>query len=487
MPCSLPTSSLFLVSGGSRDTAGILHREGWLFPGQSWAKPLLANASIRQKGAAPPLSRPCRGLRRLRTPADRPTSPAATGTVRGAKARRRPATGWPSDRPTSCRSDTSTSSSRCPPRSARSRSRTSGPSTTPVPGSVADHDDDRRRSEATGARIGLTAVLHTWGSAMTHHPPHPHDRARRRPVAGRLALIASRPAFLLPVRARSPVPAPLPRRARRPACRRQARLPRRTCPPRRSPSLRPPSRPESAKRWSSYAKPPFASGGRSGLSLALQHPSPSSSRRGASPPSTAALSLPRQGLPPGRAARHRSLTWRRRVHPPLPSPRQASRLPPHPPLRVFLTGPDRKAGLERIRLILGTPPSLNPPPRHRTSPSRPTSCPPCPCFRRSDALVGIPSLRWSPTAWTAAATRPEPGGIAMNPQCTALNPPETMCSGAQSSVTPCRENASRSVLRPFFAGLDVFAASPTAEHDRHACHPAATAYLPLLRRHSITP
>ena len=24
-----------------------------------------------------------------------------------------------------------------------------------------------------GARIGLTAVLHTWGSAMTHHP-HVH-------------------------------------------------------------------------------------------------------------------------------------------------------------------------------------------------------------------------------------------------------------------------------------------------------------------------
>jgi Transposase zinc-binding domain len=25
--------------------------------------------------------------------------------------------------------------------------------------------------EHLGARIGLTAVLHTWGSAMTHHPP----------------------------------------------------------------------------------------------------------------------------------------------------------------------------------------------------------------------------------------------------------------------------------------------------------------------------
>jgi hypothetical protein len=51
-----------------------------------------------------------------------------------------------------------------------------------------------------GARIGITAVLHTWGSAMTHHP-HVHmivpgggisDDDRR--------WISSRSAFLLPVR-----------------------------------------------------------------------------------------------------------------------------------------------------------------------------------------------------------------------------------------------------------------------------------------------
>jgi hypothetical protein len=51
-----------------------------------------------------------------------------------------------------------------------------------------------------GARIALTAVLHTWGSAMTHHPHvdmivpgggMARDGRRR---------IASRPAFLLPVR-----------------------------------------------------------------------------------------------------------------------------------------------------------------------------------------------------------------------------------------------------------------------------------------------
>jgi hypothetical protein len=51
-----------------------------------------------------------------------------------------------------------------------------------------------------GVRIGITAVLHTWGSALTHHP-HVHMIV----PGGGIALdgqrwIASRPAFLLPVR-----------------------------------------------------------------------------------------------------------------------------------------------------------------------------------------------------------------------------------------------------------------------------------------------
>ena len=51
-----------------------------------------------------------------------------------------------------------------------------------------------------GARIGITAVLHTWGSAMTHHP-HVHMIV---PGGGLspdgLRWVASRAAFLLPVR-----------------------------------------------------------------------------------------------------------------------------------------------------------------------------------------------------------------------------------------------------------------------------------------------
>src|SRR5471032_395717 len=51
-----------------------------------------------------------------------------------------------------------------------------------------------------GARIGITAVLHTWGSAMTHHP-HIHMIVPGGGISpdGR-RWISSRPAFLLPVR-----------------------------------------------------------------------------------------------------------------------------------------------------------------------------------------------------------------------------------------------------------------------------------------------
>lgn len=51
-----------------------------------------------------------------------------------------------------------------------------------------------------GARVGITAVLHTWGSAMTHHP-HVHMIVPGGGIApdGK-RWISSRPAFLLPVR-----------------------------------------------------------------------------------------------------------------------------------------------------------------------------------------------------------------------------------------------------------------------------------------------
>jgi hypothetical protein len=50
-----------------------------------------------------------------------------------------------------------------------------------------------------GARIGITAVLHTWGSAMTHHP-HIHMIVPGGGISPEGRWISSRPAFLLPVR-----------------------------------------------------------------------------------------------------------------------------------------------------------------------------------------------------------------------------------------------------------------------------------------------
>ncbi|MGQ3280383.1 MAG: IS91 family transposase [Shinella sp.] len=51
-----------------------------------------------------------------------------------------------------------------------------------------------------GARIGITAVLHTWGSAMTHHP-HVHMIVPGGGIARDASRwISSRAAFLLPVR-----------------------------------------------------------------------------------------------------------------------------------------------------------------------------------------------------------------------------------------------------------------------------------------------
>jgi hypothetical protein len=55
-----------------------------------------------------------------------------------------------------------------------------------------------------GARIGITAVLHTWGSALTHHP-HVHmvvpgGGLTTNGAPGGARWISSRPAFLLPVR-----------------------------------------------------------------------------------------------------------------------------------------------------------------------------------------------------------------------------------------------------------------------------------------------
>jgi hypothetical protein len=49
-----------------------------------------------------------------------------------------------------------------------------------------------------GAKIGITAVLHTWGSAMTHHP-HVHMIHGRRDLPRRIALDRLTTDYLVPV------------------------------------------------------------------------------------------------------------------------------------------------------------------------------------------------------------------------------------------------------------------------------------------------
>jgi hypothetical protein len=67
-------------------------------------------------------------------------------------------------------------------------------------GGIGNDADHRGGSKHLGARIGITAVLHTWGSAMTHHP-HVHMIVPGGGIApDGSRWVSSRPAFLLPVR-----------------------------------------------------------------------------------------------------------------------------------------------------------------------------------------------------------------------------------------------------------------------------------------------
>ena len=186
-----------------------------------------------------------------------------------------------------------------------------------------------------GARIGITAVLHTWGSAMTHHP-HIHMIV----PGGGISLdgrrwISSRPAFLLPVRVLGALfrrlfltrLIELHRAGRLAFFGTQAGLADHRLLPASSRSGQ-----EEAMGGLCQAAV-HRPRGRARLSLALHppgrhlEPAPDCVRRDR-------RHLPLQGLPPrwsGAAARHDARAAR--VHPPLPAPCPATWLPPHPPLR----------------------------------------------------------------------------------------------------------------------------------------------------------
>jgi hypothetical protein len=118
-----------------------------------------------------------------------PTTPAATGTVPSARAQR-PGTGWRRARPSSCRWPTTTSS-------YQNKAAVYGIAFKAAAQTLITIAADPKH---LGARIGLTAVLHTWGSALTHHP-HLHCIV----PGGGISLdgsrwVSCRPGFFLPVR-----------------------------------------------------------------------------------------------------------------------------------------------------------------------------------------------------------------------------------------------------------------------------------------------
>ena len=187
-----------------------------------------------------------------------------------------------------------------------------------------------------GARIGATAVLHSWGSAMTHHP-HIHMIV----PGGGISLDGTRwvrckPGFLLPVRVLSRLfrrlfltgarrrprgrPAGVLRRYRQPASPRGLRRASRA------------ARQEELVRLRQAALRRARGGAR--LSRPL-HPPRRHREQPARRARRARRDLPLQGLPPQRAgAVSHNDARRRRVHQALPAPRPAQGVPPHPPLRA---------------------------------------------------------------------------------------------------------------------------------------------------------
>src|SRR5882672_7206217 len=204
-----------------------------------------------------------------------------------------------------------------------------------------------------GARIGITSVWHTWGSAMTHHP-HLHMIVPGGGLSrdgGRW--ISCKPNFLLPVRVLSKLFRRLMlETGGTPSG--QAAVPRLTRASGRCEDIRgvPRSTQEEALvrlRQAAVRRPES----RARLSVTVYaprrhlEPSPDRSR-------PAERHVQGQGLQDRRPRPvHDDDARRRRVHPPVPHPRAAQRLPSHPPLRLVRQRESRRDDRASAR-TLGT-------------------------------------------------------------------------------------------------------------------------------------
>jgi Putative transposase len=102
-----------------------------------------------------------------------PTTPAATAIVQSGTASP-PRNGWPNARPSDCPSPTTTWCSRYPAAIADIAYRNKAVIYDILFKAAAETLTTIAADQKhLGARIGVTAVLHSWGSALTHHP-HVH-------------------------------------------------------------------------------------------------------------------------------------------------------------------------------------------------------------------------------------------------------------------------------------------------------------------------
>ena len=291
------------------------------------------------------------------------TTPAATGTARSVK-EQQPANGWRSAKPSFCRCPTTTWCSRCP----QPIGAIAWQNKAEVYGLLFKAASETMLTIAAdpkhlGARIGITAVLHTWGSALTHHP-HVHmivpggglslDGERFVPCRGR------RRRFFLPVRV-------LSRLFRRLVLERlaaaheqgrfdlQGSLAKLAAAAAFAAALKP----LRWKKWFVYIKEPFA-----GPKAVLAYLSRYTHRVAIS--NTRLIAHDERGVTfrykdyraDGLGTAEGDDACNGRVHPPLPAPYPAEGLSPHPSLRaVRQYGPRREyraaartAGLDAPRL-----------------------------------------------------------------------------------------------------------------------------------------
>jgi hypothetical protein len=128
-----------------------------------------------------------------------PTTPAATAIARSVRGWR-VCNGSPPGRPSCCRFPTSTSSSPCRRKRARSPSRTTAVYAILVRAAAETLGTIAADPRHLGAQVGVTAVLHTWGQTLQHHP-HIHCVVPGGgPSLDGTRWVACLPSFFLPVR-----------------------------------------------------------------------------------------------------------------------------------------------------------------------------------------------------------------------------------------------------------------------------------------------